>query len=217
MGLGRCVISEKLVFVGEVIGGGTGGPGKVTQFVDFDRTVRIDWFRDDRSGSKRSGSCSWQLEADALYRIDDVAISSRNTNTFYVSTFGGQPEVLSRDEFEAERTRLWPLGAQLAAEAAEKRQAAEAARIERDRAEAERRRIAAEALKELNAEKAAEIAKNGQPVDEGLPELWGTPKQIAYALSIRSAYAARHPGDAALKRGTTAKYWIENHRSILFR
>lgn len=50
-----------------------------------------------------------------------------------------------------------------------------------------------------------------------MPELTGTPKQIAYALNIRAAYAAKHPEDTrAIKTATTAKYWIENHRSVLF-
>lgn len=224
IGLGRCEITEKLVFIGEVIGGGTGGPGKVTQYVDYVRTAPIYWFRDDRSGSKRSGSCSWQLEADELYRIDDVAVSSRETKTYYVSTFGGQPAKLTADEFEAERVRLWPLGAQLAIEAAaqrkiddEKRREREAAEAERRRQEFERRQIEIAALKEINEERAAEIAEKGQPVDGGLPELTGTSKQIAYALNIRAAYAAKNPGEANPKKATTAKYWIENHRSILYR
>ncbi|KQT44662.1 hypothetical protein ASG47_14505 [Devosia sp. Leaf420] len=222
--IGRCTITESLIFVGEVIGGGTGGPGKVTKFVDFNRTAPLYFFKDNRSGSKRSGTCLWQLEADALYRIDNVAISSRNTDTFYVSTIGGQPKELSRDEFNAERARIWPLGAQLAAEAAAQFKIDEAARIEREAAEAERRRIEmearqveTEALKEINAERAAEIAEKGQPVVDGLPELSGTPKQIAYALNIRAAYAEKHPDSPSLKKGTTAKYWIENYRSILFR
>ena len=51
--------------------------------------------------------------------------------------------------------------------------------------------------------------------EDGLPNLSGTEKQIAWAQEIRKAYAAKNPGDAALKRGKTAKYWIDNHRSIL--
>ena len=221
--IGRCTITAKLRFVGEVIGGGSGGPGKVYRQTDFNQAVSIRFDTDNRSGTKRSGSCVWQLEADQLYRLDDVAKSSSRTATYYVSTPGGQPVELTQDEFNAECRRRWPLGLQLAREAAEKQRLDDEARIVREAAEAERRsaeaevrRIENDALKELNAERAAEIAEKGQP-DVGLPVLSGTPKQIAYALSIREAFATKHPGDPALTRGTTAKYWIENHRSVLFR
>lgn len=50
---------------------------------------------------------------------------------------------------------------------------------------------------------------------DGLPNLSGTEKQIAWAKDIRREYAIRNPGSAELKRGKTAKYWIDNHRSIL--
>jgi len=214
--IGRGAIKSKLVFTGEVAGGGAVGPGRVYKFVDYNRTVTARFERDNRSGSKRSGSCVWQLEADALYQLDDIAISSRDSSTFYVSTFGGVPVRLTKDEFNAERARIWPLGKIEVEAEAERRRQAEAERIKRDNEIAEQRRIESEALKELNEERAAEIAEKGQEKVEGLPELTGTSKQIAYALNIRAAYAVKHPGDAALKRGTTAKYWIENHRSILF-
>ena len=216
LGIGRGIITTKLVFTGEVAGGGAVGPGRVRKLVDYDRSTTVYWSRDDRSGSKRSGSCDWQLETDALYQLDGIAISSRDSATFYVSTAGGVPKKLTRDEFDAERARVWPMGKQLAEEEAERRRIEEAERIKRDAERAEARRIENEALKELNDERAAEIAAKGQEKVVGLPELTGTPRQVAYALTIRAAYAEKHPGDAALKRGTTAKYWIENHRSILF-
>lgn len=215
--IGRCTITAKLRFIGEVIGGGTGGPGKVSEITGYNTRRPVYWDRDNRSGSKRSGNCVWQLEADRLYQIDNVAVSSRNTDTFYVSTADGQPVELSREEFDAERARRWPLEREEAIAAAERRRVEEEARMKRDAEIAEQRRIEREALKELNDEAAAEIEKNGQQSDDGLPELTGTPKQIAYALNIRKAYADKHPVDAALKRGTTAKYWIENHKSVLYR
>ncbi|HEY8361006.1 MAG TPA: hypothetical protein VIL30_26405 [Ramlibacter sp.] len=217
LSIGRGRITSELVFIGEVSGGGAVGPGKVAAYTDFNKTSSLYFFRDDRSGSKRSGSCSWQLQADRLYVLSDIAVSSRAGDTFYVSTFDCAAKELSRAEFEAERARIWPLAKLEAEEEAERRRVAEQDRIVREAAEAERRRIEKEALAEFNAEKAAEIAAQGQPKVEGLPELTGTPKQIAYALSIREAFANRYPEDAALKRGTTAKYWIENHRSMLFR
>jgi hypothetical protein len=214
--IGRCTIDAKLRFVGEVIGGGTGGPGKVWLQTEYGRFAPLGFDEDHRSGSRRSGSCLWYLEPDRLYRIDNVAVSSSRTATFYVSTAGDRPVAMSREEHEAECRRRWPMDARLADEAEERRREQEALRMEREAAQAEARRIEQEALKELNAERAAQIAAMGQP-DTGLPKLTGTPKQIAYALSIRDAFAAKHPGDPALKRGTTAKYWIENHRSALYR
>lgn len=215
--IGRCTITVNLRFIGEVIGGGTGGPGKVAEITGYNGRRPVYWDRDNRSGSKRSGYCEWQLEADRLYEISNVAISSRHTDTFYVSTAGGQPVELSREEFDAERARRWPLEREEAIAAAERRRVEEEKRMKRDAEIAEQRRIEREALKELNDEAAAEIEKNGQQSDDGLPELTGTSKQIAYALNIRKAYAEKHPSDAALKRGTTAKYWIENHKSVLYR
>lgn len=215
--VGRCTIDEKLHFHGQVIGGGSGGPGRVVLQTGFKSSIQIYAAEDRRSGSRRSGYCIWNLQADALYEISNCAVSSSRTGTFYVKTDGGQAVELSREEFDAERKRRWPMEAQLAAEAAERHRIAEIERMEREAAQAEARRIEAEALKELNDERAAEIAEKGQEKFEGLPELTGTPKQIAYALNIRAAYAAKHQGDAALKRGTTPKYWIENHRSVLYR
>lgn len=157
----------------------------------------------------------WQLEKDRLYKLVDIACSSSRSSTYYLSTFGDEPEQLSESEFAAERRRIWPLGFERVEEKKAERQRAEAERIEREAAEAERRRIEREALAELNAAKAAEIAEKGQ-ADSDFPKLTGTPKQIAYAVSIREAFARKHPADAALKRGTTAKYWIENHRRVLY-
>lgn len=216
LSIGRGTINEKLVFTGDVTGGGAYGPGNVSEVVSFDRAVPVRWFRDDRSGSKRSGSCSWQLQADRLYSLTNIANGSRSSADYYVVTDGGVAKKLTREEYDAERTRRWPLAAHEAVEAAERRRVQEQERMAREAAAAEARRIENEALKELNEERAAEIAAKGQEKVEGLPELTGTPKQIAYALNIRAAYAEKHPGDAALKRGTTAKYWIENHRSVLF-
>lgn len=207
IGLGR--INAALEFTGQVTGYGGFGPGRVIVQCDYDHIDVVPFESDDRSGSKkRSGSCTWQLEADRLYTLSNVADSSRSSSTFYVSTFGGVAVERTHAEFHAERARLWPIGWQKATEAAQ-------AEIVRYAAAAERRRIENEALKELNDEKAAQIAAEGQP-DTGLPQLTGTPKQIAYALSIRDAFAKKNPGAKALKT-TTAKCWIENHRSALYR
>lgn len=213
--IGRGRIFGDLRFCGEVAGGGAVGPGRVFEYVDYDRRMAVRFEADCRSGSKRSGSCVWQLEKDRLYVLDDIAYSSSRSATYYVSTHGDDVHELDREEFEAERGRIWPLGRARSEAEAEAKKKAEAERIEREAVEAERRLVEREALAELNAEKAAEIEKNGQ-AESDLPKLTGTPKQIAYALSIREAFARQHPEDAALKRATTAKYWIENHRRALY-
>jgi len=213
--LGRGELYRDLRFVGEVAGGGAVGPGKIYEYTDYDKRSYVFWKDDFRSGSKRSGYCLWELQKDRLYALHDIAYSSRHSGTYYLSTYGDEPEELTKSGFEAERRRIWPLGYENAVEAAERQKRTEEERIARETAEAERRRAEREAFAELNAEKAAEIEKNGQP-DEGFPKLKGTPKQIAYALSIREAFAQQNPGDAALKKATTAKYWIENHRRVLY-
>ena len=72
------------------------------------------------------------------------------------------------------------------------------------------------ALVARNDERVDAIVRDGQ-LDDGLPTLSGTLRQIAYAVEIRAAYAKAHPKDRALKAGKTAKYWIENHRDVLRR
>lgn len=213
--LGRGFITENLVFVGEVAGGGAVGPGDVRRYVNYDKSEHVYYFSDDRSGSKRSGSCKWQLKADALYVLTNVATGSRHSGTFYVSTAGGVAVALTASQFKAERERIFPLGAEAARAAAERSVAVEKARIERETREAADREKARAAMAEINAAKAAEIEKNGQQQHDGLPSLKGTPKQIAYALSIRDAFAKRNPAAIELKKAT-AKYWIENHRAVLW-
>jgi hypothetical protein len=60
---------------------------------------------------------------------------------------------------------------------AERRRLAEVERIKRETEMAEARRIENEAPKELNEERAAEIAEKGQDKVDGLPELTGTPSR----------------------------------------
>ena len=93
------------------------------------------------------------------------------------------------------------------------RRAVEAAKREREYAEKlENRRL------ELEAE-AERIAEEGQGNADGLPDLTGSPKQIAWAIKIRDAVAKQIVGRgeklAALKTATTAKYWIDNHKTAL--
>lgn len=213
LSFGRAIITPKLKLVADVTGGGAHGPGRVARYVDYDSMVGQGWIEDRRSGSKRSGSCIWQLEADQLYYLFGIADGSRSDANYAISTMGGIAKTMTRAELDAERARM---GKQLADEAAERHRQDEAARMQRDAERAEARRIELEALAEINAEKAAEIAEKGQGKVEGLPELKGTPKQIAYALNIRKAFAEKHPSDPALMRGTTAKYWIENHKGALY-
>lgn len=49
----------------------------------------------------------------------------------------------------------------------------------------------------------------------GLRELKGTPKQVAWALQIRDAFASANPNSPNLRRATTAKWWIENRTRLL--
>lgn len=213
--LGRGVITEKLQFIGQVTGGGAHGPGHVLRQIGYSSSVAVYFTTDNRSGSKRSGNCIWQLDADELYTLDNVATGSRASSKFYVKTDDGVAVELTQSEFEEERQRRWPLQHQQATEALEKRKRDEASRMKREAEQAEARRIELEALAEINAERAAQIDAHGQPIEGELPQLSGTSKQIAYALNIRRAFADIHPGHRALKSATTAKYRIENHRGAL--
>ena len=106
---------------------------------------------------------------------------------------GSEPTAKARQRYEFEKA---------AAEARE-------LKAERDRQwreEQELKRIEREAMAEIAAEEAAEA---------GYPVLKGSPKQIVYAEQIRAAYAKRKPADKVLWNRLTAKWWIENHRSVL--
>jgi len=50
--------------------------------------------------------------------------------------------------------------------------------------------------------------------DSGLPQLLGSPKQVAWALTIRAQAQAKDPKNSALKRAKNAKYWIDNRTSF---
>lgn len=210
-------VGDKIRFYGEVTGGGAHGPGNIEAAIGFEASTRIRIARDDRSGSKRSGSCIWDLEADRLYALTGVAYNSRSSESYYVSTFGDTLTELSRSEYRAELRRLYPLQADEHDQAQARRKREEEARIERERAEVERRRIEREALAEQNAAEAVRIEAEGQREIDGMPALSGSPKQVAYALKIRDAVRRQQPTLRSLKTATTAKHWIENHRSALYR
>lgn len=52
-------------------------------------------------------------------------------------------------------------------------------------------------------------------LSDGLPELAGTVKQVAWANDIRAKLAKRDPRHRALRRATRAKYYIDNRRALL--
>lgn len=73
---------------------------------------------------------------------------------------------------------------------------------------------AVDQAREIAAKRAAEKRAAQEAAEAaGLPMLTGTPKQIAWAVTIRGKVAAKQPDLPALKKATTAKYWIENFRN----
>ncbi|BCM83554.1 hypothetical protein [Methylobacterium indicum] len=217
LGRGRAVLDEKgLRFYGQVTGGGAHGPGIVSVATGFKSSDRMRWTDDRRSGSGRSGSVVWTLKPDRLYSLARVAYNSSRSADYYLSTFDGTLTELTLDEYRAACARLWPLEAHRAGEEEARRAEVEAARIEAERREVERLKAEAEARKAALADEAARIERDGQPAVEGLPSLTGSPKQVAYALKIRAAVQAKTPSDRALKTATTASYWIDNRRSVLW-
>ncbi|SEO94175.1 hypothetical protein SAMN04487843_105116 [Methylobacterium sp. ap11] len=217
LGRGRAVLDDAGIrFYGQVTGGGAHGPGVVSVATGFKASDRLRWTDDRRSGSGRSGSVVWTLKPDRLYSLSRVAAGSNRSADYYLSTFDGTLTELSRDEYRAECARLWPLQAFEAEQEEAHRAEAEAARVEAERREVERLKAEAEARKAALADEAVRIEREGQPTVEGLPSLTGSPKQVAYALKIRAAVQAKTPSDRALKTATTASYWIDNRRSVLW-
>lgn len=213
--VGDCTIGKDLRYYGKVAGGGDVTPS-VAIVTGYDGLSRVRYSADLRSGSKRSGRIAWDLDEDALYVLYDVAYNSRRGSTRWISTYSGVTKELSEREFNAELLRLYPAGAEAAKAKAETRrllaeqQAVAEAKREREYAERmENRRL------ELEAE-AERIAEEGQGND-GLPDLTGSPKQIAWALKIRAAVVASGRKMSALKTATTAKYWIDNYKGVLSR
>ena len=83
----------------------------------------------------------------------------------------------------------------------------------------------AEALEKENQKKDAEIKKLEEMQNardlislalSKLPDLKGTPKQVAWALEIRESAYKKDPTFAGLKKATKAKYWIDKRGVFLF-
>lgn len=223
IGRDGCIL-ENLEYTNRVCAGGAITPS-VMVHSDYAASRRQRASEENLSGSRRSGTISWQLEEDRLYTMLDVSVTASKSETRYVSTFDGITRKLTIQEFEAERRLRWPTGyelnqlklaqARVEEEARQLRQIEiEKERLVRMRVEAERREAQmAEKRAALEAE-ATKIEQEGQP-DTGLPMLTGSTKQIAYALKIREAVHRREPKNTKLRRSTRAAYWIENYRSAL--
>lgn len=168
------------------------------------------------SRSRRSGAISWKLQADRLYTLDGVNVTSNRGATRYLSTFDGKTAVFTNHvAFEAELRRRFPTGAELSDVLAAQREA-EAEIDRRLRIEREQARLAQ--IEERRATLAVEakvVEEKGQEKRDGLPLLKGSFKQVAWATRIRDRVKALEPKNPALKRGTTASYWIENYRNVL--
>jgi hypothetical protein len=67
----------------------------------------------------------------------------------------------------------------------------------------------AQALATQAKHAAANLAAATLAADSGLPELSGTPKQIAWAMTLRAVLQTKNPKHPSLKRATTAKFWID--------
>lgn len=83
----------------------------------------------------------------------------------------------------------------------------------------------AKSLEKENQKKDAEIKKLEEMQNardlinlalSKLPELKGTPKQVAWALEIREAAYKKDPTLKGLKQATRAKYWIDKRWAFLF-
>ena len=106
--IGKSKITQDLVFVGRVCGGGDCGPGRVIEITNYDQRTQLRWEQDLRSGSKKSGHITVQLEEDSLYRLEYVATSHQHMGTFFVCTDGGIARVMSGVEFNRLRKSRWP-------------------------------------------------------------------------------------------------------------
>lgn len=79
-------------------------------------------------------------------------------------------------------------------------------------------RTAEEAIERAQAlikQRAAALDAARQAAAEtGLPELTGSERQVAWAMQIRAAAAAKNPKLVALKTATTARYWIDRRNEF---
>ncbi|MGE4340648.1 MAG: hypothetical protein AB7E55_32565, partial [Pigmentiphaga sp.] len=68
------------------------------------------------------------------------------------------------------------------------------------------------AQKVIDGRNASKLAAQAMTAKLGLPKLTGTPRQIEWATRLRANFAQANPEHPTLRRATTAKYWIDNHR-----
>ncbi|WP_062117140.1 hypothetical protein [Aureimonas sp. AU40] len=218
-------VRADLEYTNYIRGGGAITP-TVSVYRDYGDVRRMQYTSEGMSGSRRSGWISWQLEANRLYRMDGVNVSSTRAVTYYVSTFDGVTKIVPASTIETVKRALFPVGYELAQVRAEQARVAEEARqarlvveererLERMKIEAARREAELAEKKATLTAEAAKVETEGQQVVEGLPLLTGSPKQVAWALRIRDAVQKREPKNAALKRAKKASYWIENYRTVL--
>ena len=62
-------------------GGGRVGPGRVSEFSNYDRLTKLRWSADYRSARGGSGVISIQLADSTLYRTENVATSHNYERT----------------------------------------------------------------------------------------------------------------------------------------
>ena len=216
---GYAVIDKGLVLTARVC---SGRKPSVSVYTRYDTAAGVTPSDRRISGSGMSGEFKWKLEENQLYCISR-SVSYKEMGTCFISTFDGITTYWSgseRDDFIAAEMDVRFADSKKAV--TDQRDAKEAARraeaAARAADEARRDREYAEKMEnrrlELEAE-AERIAEEGQGNEDGLPDLTGSPKQIAWALKIRGAVARRDAKLVALKTATTAKYWIDNHKHSL--
>lgn len=83
-------------------------------------------------------------------------------------------------------------------------------------AAAENAEEAIQKARALVAERAAAAERAlAEASEAGLPQLVGTPKQIAWALQIRSNLYNKNPNHPALKKEANSQYWIQNRFNLI--
>lgn len=190
--------------VAAITGGGAAGPGYVEKMLAYEQWKKMRWVADHRSGSGRSGVVHIGLDGDGLYRWR-LAGASGKTHSGYFLISGDDVSDVDDDDYERHIAENYAadVAAHRAAEAAQ----AEAKALE-ERRRAEMLAKATEAAERQKAEALARIA------EADLPELTGSPKQIAWGNDIRARLFARKADDPRLRSQTAAKWWIDHRTEV---
>jgi hypothetical protein len=168
LSIGPAHLTDDLRLICPVKGGGAYDPCSVWVYANFNTTTPLRVVEDVRSGSRRSGSVTFALEKNHIYKVT-FPNGNRESTSCYLSTFGESSEI-APERLIVEQRSIFPGGA---------------AAYDEDEGQRELRSLkyAAEA-QTAEQKKAARRAEIDTKL-AAFAALVGSEKQVAWALELR--------------------------------